>query len=624
MILILGGTTEGRICAETIDTEGKTYYYSTRGNEQSIDTRYGIRVTGGMNTEEMCSFCKSNSISLLVDAAHPFAIQLHATVAETSEICDIPVIRFEREYPSATSNEVICNDYNDAVDKLRQYGIKKLLALTGVQTIEKLSGYWKDSSHKCFFRILDRKQSYDLAAKNGFPISDLLVYDDGRSVSQLIEEFSPDAVITKESGITGGYEEKQSACRNAGIPLFVVKHPKLPENFITVTGKHGLRKAIEYLQPDFFHLRSGYTTGSCATAATKAALLSLLGKEVGSEVSFTLPDREEMRMKIHSIVNSGDKATASVIKDAGDDPDVTHGHVIQSTVSFCDDDEIHFLQGEGVGKVTLPGLGIPVGEPAINATPRKMITGEIQKLYKGGINVTICVPDGKVLAKKTFNPKLGIEGGISIIGTSGIVRPFSSEAFVDAIRREAEVAKALNIKKIIINSGAKSEKYVKRLYPELPPQAFIHFGNFIGETLKIGTELEFSEIVLGIMIGKAVKLAAGNLDTHSKKVVMDKEFLKRIAYEAGCSKSAADIIDDITLANELWKNLNTGDGMIFFDRIARLCHSQCMSFCMEYLKSIRSGSKSNEADSDSFPSDSFFRLRLLLIDDEGNIRADIS
>ena len=152
--------------------------------------------------------------------------------------------------------------------------------------------------------------------------------------------------------------------------------------------------------------------------------------------------------------------------------------------------------------------------------------------------VTISVPGGKELAARTFN-RLGIIGGISIIGTSGIVRPFSNDAFLASIRKEAEVAKAIGCSRLVINSGAKSERFLKgylseRLSEELPPQMFVHYGNFIGKTLKIAAELQFDEVVMGIMIGRAVKLAEGALDTHSKKVVMNKAFLKELAAKAGC------------------------------------------------------------------------------------------
>lgn len=168
------------------------------------------------------------------------------------------------------------------------------------------------------------------------------------------------------------------------------------------------------------------------------------------------------------------------------------------------------------------------------------------------IVVTISVPGGEEIAKRTFNPRLGIEGGISIIGTSGIVKPFSSEAFVSSIRKSMEVACATGSPRVVISSGAKSERYIKAYYPELPAQAFVHYGNFIGETLKIADKLKLPRVTLGVMIGKAVKLAEGHLDTHSKKVTMNKEFIQDIAHRTGCNEDVLTAIRNMNLARELW------------------------------------------------------------------------
>ena len=380
------------------------------------------------------------------------------------------------------------------------------------------------------------------------------------------------------------------------IQVYAVCRPSLPDSFITVTGVHGLRKAVERLLPDFFPLRSGYTTGACATAASKAALVKLLTGESLSEVSFHIPDGEELFLPVESVCqNDVSSVTATVVKDAGDDPDVTNNRVIEVKVSYSEKPGIHFLQGKGVGVVTLPGLGLPVGEPAINNTPRQMIIRELSELYGGGLDVIISVPGGEELALKTFNPKLGIVGGISIIGTSGIVRPFSSEAFVDAIRREIEVCQAIGAERLVINSGAKSEKYVKREYSDLPPQAFVHYGNYIGDTLKIAEDLKISKVTMGIMLGKAVKLAEGHLNTYSKQVVMNKQFLIELAKKCGCSQEAFNVIFDMTLARELWTNLSDSDASLFFPALL----DECMKHCSALL--------------------TYTELTLMLIDEDGNI-----
>lgn len=598
MILVLGGTTEGRLAVKVLDEAGKSYFYSTRGELQQVNCRNGERVTGGMDEQKMEEFCRSNGIRLLVDAAHPFAAQLHKTVEQVSRKLNLNVVRFERKYPPRTDEVIWCKDYNDAVLRLKEDGISRLLALTGVQTIGKLRDFWADENLKpeCWFRILEREESLSLAVRQGFDVSRLVYYHEGESEAQLMEKIRPQAVLTKESGESGGFVEKLEAARGLGIPVYAVCRPSLPDSFITVTGVHGLRKAVERLFPDFYPLRSGYTTGACATAAAKAALVKLLTGESLSEVSFHIPDGEELSLPLESVyLNDASSVTATVVKDAGDDPDVTNNRVIEVKVSYSGKPGIHFLQGKGVGVVTLPGLGLPVGEPAINNTPRQMIIRELSELYSGGLDVTISVPGGEELALKTFNPKLGIVGGISIIGTSGIVRPFSSEAFVDAIRREIEVCKAIGAERLVINSGAKSEKYVKREYPDLPPQAFVHYGNYIGETLKIAEELKIGKVTMGIMLGKAVKLAEGHLNTYSKQVVMNKQFLIELAKECGCSQEAFNVISDMTLARELWTSLSEHDASLFFPALL----NECMKHCSALLTDTE--------------------LTLMLIDEDGNI-----
>lgn len=583
MILILGGTTEGRAAVRVADEAGEAYYYSTKGDMQEIICKNGIRLTGGMNADEMETFCREKGICLLIDAAHPFATLLHKTIAEVSTKMNIPVVRYERKYPPREENVIWCDDYEDAILQLEKHRIHNLLALTGVQTISRLRNYWE--KHPCRFRVLDRKESLELALQQGFPQERILFYQQGEDEYPLIERLQPDAILTKESGETGYFNEKVKAAQKAGILIFAVKRPQLPDSFITVYGENGLRKQIERLVPGFFHLRSGYTTGACATAAAKAALIALLTGEEQWTSTFTLPSGEEVTLPVENTEINKDSATCTVIKDAGDDPDVTNGYPIVATVEIETDykkekgtpPEVLFYGGEGVGKVTLPGLGLAVGEPAINNTPRKMITQELSTLNSqlSTIKVTISVPGGKELAQKTFNPKLGIVDGISIIGTSGIVRPFSSEAFVASIRREVEVAIAIGVPRLVINSGAKSERFVKAQYPELPAQAFVHYGNFIGETIKIAAELNVKQVTLGVMIGKAVKLAEGYLDTHSKKVVMNKEFLKKVAQEAGCSHQTINAISEITLARELWTLLSEKELSAYSFLLIQLCHKHC-------------------------------------------------
>ncbi|MDE6787027.1 MAG: cobalt-precorrin-5B (C(1))-methyltransferase CbiD, partial [Muribaculaceae bacterium] len=261
--------------------------------------------------------------------------------------------------------------------------------------------------------------------------------------------------------------------------------------------------------------------------------------------------------------------------DAGDDPDVTAKSLISVKVSFAEHDGIRFFGGEGIGTITLPGLGLPVGEAAINPVPRSMMSSELSALYDGGLDVTVSLEGGEELAERTFNPRVGVLGGVSIIGTSGIVRPFSHEAFLESIRREMKVALANGCEKIIVNSGGKSEKYIKTLFPDLPQQAFIHYGNAIGETMKIAEECGVEHLIIGLMLGKAVKLAEGNMDTHSHKVTVNREFLMSLAEECGCSTDSKEVMANLSLARELPSLLSEADAECFFPELLRRCHLHC-------------------------------------------------
>lgn len=583
MILIFGGTTEGRKAAAVCEEAGKPFYYSTKSRTQVIELANGIRVTDGMDEEQMQSFCREKEIRLIIDAAHPFAEVLHKNIAVTAELLAIPVIRYERNYPQRDDALVWFDTYSEVIDYLQGNNVNNLLALSGVNTVSKLKAYWQ--THTCWFRILDREESHAIIKKTGFPSDKVLLYRHGEDDIPLFERLNPEAILLKESGESGGFSEKVQAARQLGIPVLAIKRPTLSPLFIPVYGENGVRKQIEQLLPGFFALRTGYTTGTCATAATRAALIALLTGKEQKTIDITLPSGEQVNLPVHATVFDGDKVCCSVLKDAGDDPDVTNGQEITSTVQLnIHHKEVRFLQGVGVGIVTLPGLGLPIGGPAINKTPREMICHEVATILDyfrdelsgqdTGVDITISVPNGEELARKTFNPRLGIVGGISIIGTSGIVKPFSSDAFIASIRREMEVAKALGCEHIVINSGAKSERFIRSEHPELQEQAFIHYGNFIGETIKAAAELGFKQLTMGIMIGKAVKLAEGSLDTHSKKVLMNKDFLIDVARESGCSVNTLKEIGTITLARLLWDIIPQKE-YTFFSRITERCYAVC-------------------------------------------------
>ena len=581
MILVFGGTTEGRKAVEVLEEGGSPYFYSTKTGEQDITLHHGHRIDGALDEEAMRSFCQEHDIRLMVDAAHPFASQLHQTIARVSESQQIPVIRYERIYPERDPHLEWIDDYAQIPPN-----IHTLLATTGVQSIAKLKPL-EAQGVSIYYRILPRESSMALAQKLGAKKEQLCFFEDGATINVEAE-----AILLKESGLSGGFMEKVEAAKAKGMRILVLKRPAI--NFEhSVNGPYGLRRAVEKLLPEFYPLHSGLTTGTCATAAAVAATMRLLKNETPKEVPVLLPDGET----IYVAVSYGNDY-ASVFKDAGDDPDVTNGLEIRASVkpipadapTHSLSDNFKILGGEGVGRFTLPGFDYPPGETAINKAPREMIRQNLEP-FDTPLQITISVPEGAEIARRTFNPRLGIEGGISIIGVSGIVKPFSEEAFIDSIRKCMTVAQASDSERVVINSGGKSERFVKALYPNLPQQAFVEYGNYIGETLKIANELSIKNVTLGVMLGKAVKLAQGHLDTHSRKATMDKDFIKKMLQETGCDID----INDITLARELWEKLPPNKLQPFASTIIRHCAEHCDPL-------LPSGS-----------------LTILLIDDEGHI-----
>jgi cobalt-precorrin-5B (C1)-methyltransferase len=571
-ILVFGGTTEGRKAIEALEEAGNTFYYSTKTGEQEVALQHGIRVDGAMDEEAMLTFCKQHEVGLLVDAAHPFAEVLHRTVAEVATGMNIPAIRFERIFPARTEDIVWVDGYEEVM-KMEQ--VKTLLATTGVQSIKKLKPL-ETRGIKVYYRILPRESSLSLAYQQGATDEQLCFYHEGEDEKSMLQALRPDAILLKESGETGGFREKVQAAQALGIKVYAIRRPKTPEIFHIVNGEHGLRRMVERLLPAFYPLHSGLTTGTCATAAAVAAARRLLHGEMSAEVPVLLPNGETIMVA----VGYGDDY-AYCIKEAGDDPDVTDGIEIRASVAVSKDSEvrdegIEIIGGEGVGKFTLPGFDYPVGESAINKAPRLMMKENLRELGMRNGKVTISVPMGERIARKTFNPRLGIEGGISIIGVSGIVKPFSEEAFIESIRKCMEVAKASGTSHVVIHSGAKSETFLKQYYHDLPQQAFVEYGNAIGETLKITHELQVPQVTLGIMLGKAVKLAEGHLDTHSKKKTMNKAFIAEMLKEAGCKEEIVKV-NGITLARELWGIIPSKQIKTFCRTVIRHCLTHCQS-----------------------------------------------
>ena len=580
MILVFGGTTEGRKAVEVLEEAGSPFFYSTKTGEQNISLHNGQSIDGAMDAEAMKAFVNEHSIRLIVDAAHPFASQLHQTIGQVAEQLNIPAIRYERIYPPRDPDITWIDDYSELASHLSP--LTSLLATTGVQSISKLK-YLEKKGVKVIYRILNRESSILLAHQQGATDDQLCFYP---------QTAQADAVLMKESGLSGGFVEKVAEAREKGMRIIALKRPQwsmvngqcsmvnvqcsmFNVQWSMVNGPYGLRRAVEKLLPEFFPLHSGLTTGTCATAAAIAATTRLMTGETPSEVPVLLPDGETITVPV-----GFSDGYAYCIKEAGDDPDVTDGIEIRATCSLCCDSiaaPLVITGGEGIGRFTLPGFDYPPGEPAINKGPREMIRNNLNAIlspltsHLSPLKITISVPHGEDIARRTFNPRLGITGGISIIGVSGIVKPFSEEAFINSIRKCMEVAKASGSERVVINSGGKSERFVKEMYPNLPQQAFVEYGNYIGDTLKIANELDFRNVTLGVMLGKAVKLAAGHLDTHSRKATMDKTFIRQLLHEANCDID----ISDITLAREIWQRMAENKRKEFASTVIRHCYEHC-------------------------------------------------
>ena len=310
----------------------------------------------------------------------------------------------------------------------------------------------------------------------------------------------------------------------------------------------------EYLIKDGKKMRLGYTTGSCAAAAAKAAAWMLVSGRVKETISLVTPKGIALELAVEEIERTEDAVRCAIRKDSGDDPDVTNGSLVYATVTRIDSPDILIDGGEGVGRVTKPGLDQPVGNAAINSIPRQMIRENLEEVrsvldVQGGFSVVISIPAGVELAKKTFNPRLGIVGGISVLGTTGIVEPMSEKALVDTIRVELKQRRASGAEVVLLTPGNYGFDYIQANI-QVNPKVAVLTSNFIGDTIDICRELGFQGALLVGHIGKLVKIAGNVLNTHSKYGDCRMEIMAAHSAAAGLPAEAVQEMLDCVACDE--------------------------------------------------------------------------
>jgi cobalt-precorrin-5B (C1)-methyltransferase len=304
-------------------------------------------------------------------------------------------------------------------------------------------------------------------------------------------------------------------------------------------------------------LRPGWTTGTCAAAAAKAATAALAAQCAQTVVEIALPSGRRVTFPVDSCSYGPERAEAVVVKDAGDDPDVTDGARLTATVWWRADPGVALEGGEGVGVVTKPGLGLELGGPAINPVPRQMITQAVAEVAADrGVRVVISVPEGEVMARKTTNRRLGILGGISILGTTGIVRPFSTASWRASVEQAVAVMAAQGEATLVLATGGRTEQGAMALLPKLPEVCFVEVGDFTGAALRQAVARGLRNVVFVGMIGKLTKLAAGVLMTHYTRSKVSTELLAEITGDMGGDPELVTAVRSANTARhayELWE-----------------------------------------------------------------------
>ena len=328
-------------------------------------------------------------------------------------------------------------------------------------------------------------------------------------------------------------------------------------------------------------LRTGWTTGTCSSAAAKAATMWLVSGVVPTEVEVGLPGGTRVSFPVID-VDPNVPYRCAIEKDAGDDPDCTHLAHLTATVAWAPDGtkRTELRGGEGVGTITKPGLGLPVGAPAINPVPQRMIRAAVAEVTPRPVVVTISVPGGEAMAAKTSNARLGILGGISILGTTGIVKPFSTASYRASVVQQVDVAAAQNSDTIVLATGSRSDDAAQRLYPELEQVCFVEVGDFSGIALRRAAGAGINKVIWVGMVGKIAKLAAGVMMTHYRRSKVDGDLMADIARRAGASDEIVASATDTATARHFYETC-VAQGEI--EPLRLLCE-QAASRCREHVE----------------------------------------
>ena len=610
-VLVFAGTTEGRKIAEWLDEHRIESYVSvaTEYGSTLLEACKHIHVLcGRMDEREMEAFLVEKQIDVVVDATHPFAKVVTENIQSACEKCGAEYMRCLRSFDVSeemSDHMKIVSSIPEAVSFLERTS-GNILISTGSKELQEYTKL-TDYKERCYARVLSVQESVEKSIALGFEGKHLIAMQGPFSKEMNIAMLkSVDALyfVTKESGKTGGFYEKMEAARACNVTLIVIGRPaeegesvgevcaKLQEfSELHKSAKQQKSEGVQeagddrsihqntpYIWKAQKQLRTGYTTGSCAAAAAKAAAHMLFTGEEIQEVSLTTPSGVKLYLDVQDIVKTEHAVYCAIRKDSGDDPDVTNGTPVYAFVSMTsvngetyplpdvfgmtsgsskdrsseepwgipERPNIVLKAGRGIGRVTKKGLEQRIGEPAINVVPRQMICGAVWEELKASgladdlpVEIVIWIPEGEALASKTFNPRLGIEGGISVLGTSGIVEPMSEKALTDTIFLDMKMKREQGYAYCFVVPGNYGVDFLRESigYTE---EKTVKCSNYIGEVIDDAVRLGMKGILLVGHIGKLVKIAAGIMNTHSKQADGRMEILAAHAAMAGARREVSE------------------------------------------------------------------------------------